>query len=143
MNAIDKGIIYKKYNNNNNKIIANDKFFYIIFDLTLEESDTITNGTKNKFDLASKGMLRGISSSLKDSKLEDDQSPLNQYLVKRNLNNIEKLGQSSYLELTPEYIEKNFDSSPKTHWQPPKPVLLENFENNIGSQLKDISDLAK
>jgi hypothetical protein len=61
----------------------------------------------------------------------------------RDLNAIEKLGQSSYLELTPEYIQKNFDSTPKSHWQPPKPVLLENFENNIGSQLKEISNLAR
>ena len=52
------------------------------------------------------------------------------------------MGRSSYLELTPEYISNNFDSEPKRHWQPPKPVLLENFEHNIGGQLKDISNLA-
>jgi hypothetical protein len=47
----------------------------------------------------------------------------------------------SLLELSPHYVEENFDSVPKTHWKPPKPVLLQNFENNIGEQLKDISFL--
>lgn len=47
----------------------------------------------------------------------------------------------SLLELTPEYITKNFDSKPKTHWTPPKPVLLKNFETSIGSQLGDIAKL--
>ena len=47
------------------------------------------------------------------------------------------------MELTPNYIQKNFNSEPKRHWQPPKPVLLENFQNNIGVQLKDISNLAR
>jgi hypothetical protein len=58
-------------------------------------------------------------------------------------NPLEKLGRSSYLELTPEYISQNFSSEPKRHWEPPKPVLLENFEHNIGAQLKDISNLAR
>jgi hypothetical protein len=56
---------------------------------------------------------------------------------------IKKFGDISLIELTPEYIEKNFDSSPKSHWRPPKPVLLANFEGNIGNQLKDISGLAR
>jgi hypothetical protein len=47
----------------------------------------------------------------------------------------------SLLQLTPEYVSQNFDSVPKSHWQPPKPVLLQNFENSMGDQLKDISML--
>lgn len=62
---------------------------------------------------------------------------------KNEISNIENLRESSYLELTPEYIQNNFNSNPKSHWQAPKPVLLENFENNIGSQLKEISQLAR
>jgi hypothetical protein len=63
---------------------------------------------------------------------------------KINFNNeFETPLKSSYLELTPEYIQKNFNSNPKRHWEPPKPVLLENFQNNIGVQLKDISNLAR
>jgi hypothetical protein len=49
----------------------------------------------------------------------------------------------SLIELTPDYIKKNMDSTPKSHWTPPKPVLLNNFEKNIGDQLKDISSLAR
>jgi hypothetical protein len=55
---------------------------------------------------------------------------------------IKKFGKLSLLQLSPEYIKDNFDSTPKSHWQPPKPVLLQNFERNIGDQLKDISGLA-
>lgn len=53
----------------------------------------------------------------------------------------EKFNKMSLLELNPEYVVNNFDSIPKTHWKPPKPVLLQNFENNIGDQLKEISIL--
>jgi hypothetical protein len=49
----------------------------------------------------------------------------------------------SLLDLSPDYIQKNFDSTPKSQWKPPKPVLLSNFENSIGDQLKDISSLAR
>lgn len=56
---------------------------------------------------------------------------------------IKQFGDISLLQLTPEYIKQNFDSVPKSHWQPPKPVLLQNFERNIGDQLKDISSLAR
>lgn len=45
------------------------------------------------------------------------------------------------LEITPEYIQKNFDSVPKTHWSPPQPVLLNNFQNSIGIQLGEITRL--
>ena len=55
---------------------------------------------------------------------------------------VRKFNDISLIELTPEYIKKNMDSTPKTHWTPPKPVLLNNFEKNIGDQLKDISSLA-
>lgn len=47
----------------------------------------------------------------------------------------------SFFQLTPDYISQNFDSAPKSHWKPPKPVLLQNFETSIGEQLKDISQL--
>jgi hypothetical protein len=47
----------------------------------------------------------------------------------------------SMLEISPQYVAENFDSAPKAHWKPPKPVLLQNFENNIGQQLKEISFL--
>jgi hypothetical protein len=56
---------------------------------------------------------------------------------------VKQFGDISLLELSPEYIKNNFDSIPKTHWKPPKPVLLQNFERNIGDQLKDISSLAR
>jgi len=48
----------------------------------------------------------------------------------------------SFFQLTPEYISQNFDSTPKSHWQPPKPVLLQNFQTNIGDQLNEISLLS-
>jgi hypothetical protein len=56
---------------------------------------------------------------------------------------VKQFGDISLLELSPEYIKNNFDSTPKSHWKPPKPVLLQNFERNIGDQLKDISSLAR
>jgi hypothetical protein len=56
---------------------------------------------------------------------------------------IKQFGDISLLQLSPEYIKQNFDSVPKSHWQPPKPVLLQNFERNIGDELKDISSLAR
>ena len=56
---------------------------------------------------------------------------------------IKQFGDISLLEMSPEYIKNNFDSTPKSHWKPPKPVLLQNFERNIGDQLKDISSLAR
>ena len=56
---------------------------------------------------------------------------------------VKQFGDISLLELSPEYIKNNFDSVPKAHWKPPKPVLLQNFERNIGDQLKDISSLAR
>lgn len=52
-----------------------------------------------------------------------------------------KFNKMSLIQLTPEFIGDNFDSTPKVHWKPPKPVLLQNFENSIGSQLKEISQL--
>ena len=77
-------------------------------------------------------------------KLIENNSKNSSFIENKNeISNIEKLRESSYLELTPDYIENNFNSNPKSHWQPPKPVLLENFENNIGSQLKEISQLAR
>ena len=47
----------------------------------------------------------------------------------------------SLLELTPEYMSKNPPFNVKSTWEPPKPVLLQGFERNMGDQLKDISDL--
>jgi hypothetical protein len=47
----------------------------------------------------------------------------------------------SLIQMTPEYASQNFDSTPKNHWNPPKPVLLQNFENSMGEQLKEISFL--
>jgi hypothetical protein len=53
--------------------------------------------------------------------------------------NSNKYTQTSFLNLTPEYISQNFDSQPKTHWRPPTPVLLKNFD--MADQLRDISIL--
>ena len=47
----------------------------------------------------------------------------------------------SLLEISPNYITANFDSTPKTTWKPPNPVILNNFENSIGNQLGDITKL--
>jgi hypothetical protein len=47
----------------------------------------------------------------------------------------------SLIEMTPDYVTQNFESTPKNHWNPPKPVLLQNFENSMGDQLKEISFL--
>lgn len=54
---------------------------------------------------------------------------------------IKKPEDISLIELSPAYIANNFNSRPKTHWIPPKPVLLNNFETSIGSQLGDIAKL--
>ena len=56
-------------------------------------------------------------------------------------NDQNKFNKMSLIQLTPEFIGDNFDSTPKVHWKPPKPVLLQNFENSIGTQLKEISQL--
>ncbi len=47
----------------------------------------------------------------------------------------------NFLQLTPEYINRNLSSKPRTHWAPPKPVLLQNFQKSITDQLKDIGFL--
>ena len=47
----------------------------------------------------------------------------------------------NFLQLTPNYIDRNLSSEPKSHWTPPKPVLLQSFENSITDQLKDIGFL--
>jgi hypothetical protein len=86
---------------------------------------------------------------LEDSTMKDD---FKKYFFRQRENSIaddkdpeviKQFGDISLLELTPEYIKKNFDSVPKSHWRPPKPVLLANFQGNIGDQLKDISGLAR
>ena len=47
----------------------------------------------------------------------------------------------NFLQLTPEYINRNLNSKQKSHWKPPKPVLLKNFESSVTDQLKDIGFL--
>jgi hypothetical protein len=72
--------------------------------------------------------------------IQNQINPLNQ--IMKNINNAQPNPENiSLIELTPSYIENNFDSKPKTHWSPPKPVLLENFERSMGDQLKEISYL--
>jgi hypothetical protein len=72
--------------------------------------------------------------------IQNQINPLNQIMknINKALPNPENI---SLIELTPNYIENNFDSKPKTHWSPPKPVLLDNFERSMGDQLKEISYL--
>lgn len=50
---------------------------------------------------------------------------------------------ASPIGFSPSYTRQNFASAPKSHWSPPKPVLLDNFQADIGNQLKDINSLAK
>jgi len=64
---------------------------------------------------------------------------LNSFFGKKQ--NSELDNNMNFLQLTPDYINRNLNSNPKSHWQPPKPVLLQNFENSITSQLKDIAFL--
>jgi hypothetical protein len=54
---------------------------------------------------------------------------------------IKRFGDVSLLEMN----THNFDniSNPQKDWRPSKPVILDNFEKNIGDQLKDISVLAR
>jgi hypothetical protein len=73
--------------------------------------------------------------------LKNNNNNNNQYNSLRHQMNEDKPADISLLELSPSYIKKNYSSIPKTHWQPPKPVLLENFDRNIGSQLQEISIL--
>jgi hypothetical protein len=47
----------------------------------------------------------------------------------------------SLLQVSQKYLENNnaIDDSKQKQWNAPKPVLLDNFQSNIGDQLKDIS----
>ena len=67
----------------------------------------------------------------------------NYYNKKNELNNKNEgfPNNINFLQLTPNYINRNLSSKPKAHWRPPKPVLLQNFENSITDQLKDIGFL--
>jgi hypothetical protein len=87
-------------------------------------------------EITSLGNLNEINKKLQQFKQLNIEAP------SKSNDMIKNFSETSLLELNPEYIEKNFDSKPKSHWKPPKPVLLENFENSIGDQLKDISFLA-
>jgi hypothetical protein len=81
-----------------------------------------------------------ISSNNIIQQLQNQINPINQ--IMKNINTGQPNPENiSLIELTPNYIENNFDSKPKTQWTPPKPVLLENFERSMGDQLKEISYL--
>jgi hypothetical protein len=46
----------------------------------------------------------------------------------------------SLLQVTQKYLDNNaVNDSNQKQWTPPKPLLLDNFQNNIGEQLKEIS----
>lgn len=90
--------------------------------------------------------MRNIFLSMKKKSI--NKARVNNYInISQNkVEEIEKpkeFNEISLLDMTPTYIQNNFDSTPKTHWEPMKPVLLANFEKNIGEQLKDISALAR
>lgn len=72
---------------------------------------------------------------------------INNFLKPENENETKNPMNYSFMDLktqiTPSYIQENFNSEPKSHWTPLKPVLLQNFERSIGDQLKDISSLAR
>jgi hypothetical protein len=96
------------------------------------------NGTCANFKIHFSNLLLNVKSKkhvdfrFNQNNIEDD----------RDESIIKKLSTSSLISLTPDYIDKNFNSQPKKHWKAPQPVLLANFENSIGDQLKDISTLA-
>ncbi len=72
--------------------------------------------------------------------LQNQINPINQMM--KDINSGQPIPENiSLLELSPSYIDNNFDSKPKSHWTPPKPVLLDNFEKSMGDQLKEISYL--
>lgn len=72
---------------------------------------------------------------------------INSFMKKNKLNanllkNDELSGNNiNFLQFTPEYISRNLSSKPRSHWAPPKPVLLQNFQKSITDQLKDIGFL--
>jgi hypothetical protein len=80
-------------------------------------------------------ITEGINMPISSSMIQNENVPNMSNTGQPNPDNI------SLIELTPSYIENNFDSKPKSHWIPPKPVLLENFERSMGDQLKEISYL--
>lgn len=75
--------------------------------------------------------------------------------IDRDPDLIKQYGDMSLLELSPEAkipetipstnpeVLNSFDTTTKSHWKPPKPVLLQNFQSNIADQLKDISSIAR
>jgi hypothetical protein len=81
------------------------------------------------------GSLNGINNLNNLNNL----SQLNPY------NNVNNLSNQIYKQLPPDNIsllqvtQKYVDDTANKQWTPPKPLLLDNFQNNIGEQLKEIS----
>ena len=105
--------------------------------------------TKKKSNLELYEIKKLLTPQVLQSLGLSNMSELNKPLKKSKNRGIQT---SSLLEISPEVLESNYTpKSPNevekidgpSNWTPPKPVLFDNFQDNLGSQLKDISQLTK
>ena len=113
---------------------SNDRCINLKFKLC----ESILNFEKNECS----GITRKTDDSKNFIKIDNTSTNINSTTLRQNPPKLaDDFSNISLIQMTPEYVTQTFDSTPKSHWNPPKPVLLQNFENSMGDQLKDISFL--
>jgi hypothetical protein len=128
-NSMDKIAILSKNSKNSGGLDLNS--------LMNDGKNIINTNYSNKLKLSKPKAInnppkfRQINSVREDFTLNEDAS---------QFNNISLIDVSPPQLRIADLIEHEaHDDVKKTFWSPPKPVLLDNFQNNLGTQLKDIS----